>query len=132
MSRDCICRPPVIYHVIANYTWSLVYALFIIFSKRNVLLFVQLTVKDLPEVPVAAPEEEDELELPEVPTNPPVASNVVDDDVEISDKLPEKRKGTQSSVFRILHSLFSALQSDAGSQKNVLFILSPHLPYRTA
>ncbi|KAL2938676.1 Vacuolar protein sorting-associated protein 20-like protein 2 [Bienertia sinuspersici] len=53
-------------------------------------LEAQLTVQDLPEVPTA--KEEEDLELPEVPTKPPVAA-AADDVEEVSDKLPEKRKG---------------------------------------
>ncbi|KMS96759.1 hypothetical protein BVRB_8g200630 [Beta vulgaris subsp. vulgaris] len=56
-------------------------------------LEAQLTAQDLPEVPTAAPEEEEKLELPDVPTKVPVASNVAAKDFEeVSDELPEKRK----------------------------------------
>lgn len=67
---------------------------------------MQLTAQDLPEVPTAAPEEEEKLELPDVPTKVPVASNVAAKDFEeVSDELPEKRKGistSQSSALFIL------------------------------
>lgn len=56
-------------------------------------LEAQLNAQDLPEVPTAAPEEEEKLELPDVPTKVPVASNVAAKDFEeVSDELPEKRK----------------------------------------
>ncbi|XP_056687830.1 vacuolar protein sorting-associated protein 20 homolog 2-like [Spinacia oleracea] len=58
-------------------------------------LEAQLTVQDLPEVPTAALEEEEEkLDLPNVPTKAPVDSNMTADDnnEEVSDKVPEKRK----------------------------------------
>lgn len=55
-------------------------------------LEAQLIVEDLPQVPaeIPAPEEEENLELPDVPTKAPVASN--DDVEEDSAKVPEKRK----------------------------------------
>ncbi|KNA08220.1 hypothetical protein SOVF_164600, partial [Spinacia oleracea] len=55
-------------------------------------LEAQLTVQDLPKVPTAVPEEEEKLDLPDVPTKAPVASNMTDDIEEVSDKVPEKRK----------------------------------------
>jgi len=58
-------------------------------------LEAQLIDEDLPEVPspVAVPEEDDKLDLPDVPTTAPVASHVGDnDEIEYSAKHTEKNK----------------------------------------
>ncbi|MBA0571723.1 hypothetical protein Golob_002098, partial [Gossypium lobatum] len=45
-----------------------------------------MAVQDMPEVPTKAGSEEEKLDLPDVPTKKPVASDAATDDAEISTK----------------------------------------------
>lgn len=56
--------------------------------------FSQLTVDDLPEVPTSE-EQEEKLDLPEVPSKKPVAADAIEEDAEtISSDAPTKRRGS--------------------------------------
>ena len=66
-----------------------------------------MAVQDMPEVPTTAESEEQNLDLPDVPTKKPVASNVARDDAEIASvEISTKKR----SLFLSLHTYTNHLK----------------------